>query len=414
MSGHREYYDVLGVSSSASQKEIKTAYRKKALQYHPDKCKGDKDEAAKKFQKIANAYEELKDENTRANYDKFGPTMGKNKSSNTPNPHDIFKHFFNGGVPGFQGFQGFGGTNKSKSKKGKTIHSVLHVPLKDFYNGLEKKIAVTRKRKCVTCDGHGGDICKRVSCQMCRGVGMINERRQIGPGFIQQFSRPCPQCKGKGQSIPTEFKCKPCNGVGIVPKKDVFNITIPAGAPDGYTITLFQEGDEYPGCLPGDIVLKIKMSKDPQFERIGNDDLLLSCDVCLSHALGDHDFKITHMDGRMLHIIKSSEDILSPQCIRQIPNEGMPILNSPAERGTLFVQFKIIFPTRLETDQRRKLKDIFKNDTPTPSVTRKETESYIDCVLEPAKYNVSNKKFNSTSSSQHFEQNFSQQRCQQQ
>lgn len=349
MTKHTEYYDILGITPNASERDIKKAYRKLAMKYHPDKNKDDTS-AAEKFANISSAYEVLSDENKRKQYDQFGKD-GKRAQFHRGNPHDIFSTFFGGGGHPFGQSRQQG---PRKAAKGKSVTTVLRVSLSDLYTGVERKIAITRKRKCATCKGVGGDPSKLKTCALCRGSGNIVERKQIGPGFIQQCSRTCPSCSGKGKSFAPNSCCVQCSGKQYIDKKDIFKIDIPPGAPPGHTITLYQEGDETNCVLAGDIVLKIEESPNDQFTRRG-DNLYMIQHVPLHEALGQYSFTINHLNGDKVHIRKDDDDILSPDAVRCIDGKGMPSHKQPGSFGKLVILFKVDFPQKLTPKQREQL-----------------------------------------------------------
>lgn len=335
---HKEYYDTLGVPTTATLKEIKKAYRKMALKYHPDKNKDDPN-SAERFAKISTAYDTLSDDKKRRQYDRFGKNIGR--SSAGSNPHDMFARFFNQSH-----FQQSSQRRKTVPVKGRTTVNNIHVSLNDLFTGVQKKIAITRKRKCVPCKGIGGDATKLNTCSACRGTGTINEQRRIGPGFIQQIIRACTHCAGTGKIFAPGGKCLHCNGAKYVDKKDVFKVDIPPGASTGFTVTLFQEGDETNCKVAGDIVLKVVQIPHDKFTRRG-DNLYTVHHVPLLHALGAYSFSITHLDGTTVNMKKNKDDILSPDTVRSIPGKGMPSLNQMGTFGKLVILFKIDFPQKL-------------------------------------------------------------------
>lgn len=341
MTRHKEYYDTLRVATTATQKEIKKAYRKMALKYHPDKNKDDPN-AAERFAKLSTAYETLGDEAKRRQYDRFGTGTGRQSSGFAgTNPQDMFARFFHRQSHFSQSQQ-----HRAVPAKGKTTVNNIRVSLNDLFTGVQKKIAITRKRKCVSCQGVGGDASKLDSCPVCRGVGMVNERRQVGPGFIQQITRPCSNCSGKGTLFAPGGKCLHCNGAKCVDKKDVFTINIPPGASAGFTFTLYQEGDETNCKVAGDIVLKVVEIPHDTFTRRG-DNLYIVHHVPLLNALGAYAFSIQHLDGTTIKIQKNTNDILSPDTVRSVPGKGMPSVNNVGTSGKLVILFKIDFPKKL-------------------------------------------------------------------
>jgi len=378
MPNSTEFYDLLHIKSDATQKEIKKAYRKLALKYHPDKNNGDKS-AEEMFQRISRAYEVLSDDTTRKQYDQFGPDFEKqNHGMRGQNPHDIFASFF-----GRHGMPGMRTRPPSGPRKNKSTKSILTVDLEVLYTGLTKKIAITRKRCCVSCKGEGGDVSKRVICPLCKGVGKVHERRQIGPGFIQQMIRPCNKCRGKGRFFPIEAICSACKGNQIVMKKDIFEIEILPGTKDGHCFTLFQEGDELPGTntIPGDVILQLKTKQHHTFTRKGHN-LYMIHHVPLHYALSEYSFEIQHLDKRTLKFLKSANDILSPDCVRCIKNEGMPCGNGAQERGDLVILFKVDFPTALTSEQQSQIKKTFEVLRVPPSYKKNTNDAMCEYVLQ--------------------------------
>lgn len=370
MTRHREYYDTLGVSTTATQKEIKKAYRKMALKYHPDK-NADDSTAAERFAKISTAYETLGDEAKRRQYDQFGKNSSGRPSSDFPgtNPHNIFSTFFNRQSNFRQPSR-----HRNVPAKGKTTINNIRVSLMDLFTGVKKKIAITRKRKCVPCKGVGGDATKLMVCNFCKGSGTISERRQVGPGFIQQITRPCGQCAGKGKSFAPGGKCLHCNGEKCVNKKDVFTIDIPPGASSGFTVTLYQEGDESNCKVAGDIILKVVETAHETFTRRG-DNLYIVHHVPLLNALGTYAFSITHLDGTTIKILKKEDDIIAPDFVRSVPDKGMPSLSNVGTYGKLVILFKVDFPKKLLEHHKLLLRQL----------TRDERVSHDDksLLLEP-------------------------------
>lgn len=370
MTRHREYYDALGVPTTATQKEIKKAYRKMALKYHPDKNKDDP-KAAERFAQLSTAYETLSDEAKRRQYDRFGKDSGGSSQGFAGNtPHDMFARFFHQQSP-------FGSRRHQRRDipaKGKTTVNNIRVSLNDLFTGVQKKIAITRKRKCVSCKGIGGDASKLETCFVCNGIGVVNERRQVGPGFIQQITRPCTRCSGNGKYFAQGGKCLHCNGSKCVDKRDVFTIDIPPGASGGFTVTLYQEGDETNCKVAGDIVLKVVEIPHDTFCRRG-DNLYLVHHVPLLNALGTYSFTIKHLDGTSIHIRKGENDILSPDTVRSVPGKGMPSLNQVDTYGKLVILFKVDFPKKLLEHHKLLLRQFSVND--------RNTSNPAPILLEP-------------------------------
>ena len=219
-----KFYDILGVSPTATEQELKKAYRKMALKYHPDK----NPDAGDKFKEISQAYEVLSDAEKREVYDEFGEQGikeqggGRGGGAGFSSPMDMFNMFFGGGMPGGGGGGGGGrGGRGSRSKTKPMVHK-LAVSLEDLYNGMVRKLAANRDIKCEACDGKGGD--RVTTCATCKGQGMRVQTRQIGPGMIQQMQMPCDKCGAKGEVVDPKSVCKECKGKRTIREKKILEV----------------------------------------------------------------------------------------------------------------------------------------------------------------------------------------------
>lgn len=277
----RDYYEVLGVSKTATADELKKAYRKKALQYHPDRNPGDKD-AEEKFKEAAEAYDVLSDPNKRARYDQFGHNMGQSFGGGGGfggggmSMEDIFSHFGDifGGGAGFGGFGGFGGATGARARRrtprGSDLRIKVRLTLKEIAEGVSKTLKIPRYVACDKCNGTGAkDGNAYTSCSRCHGSGTIVTTQQTILGTMQSTAI-CPDCHGEGRII-TE-KCSHCSGEGVVRKEEVVSFNIPAGVAEGMVLTLKGKGNAARhGGVNGDLLVVIEEEKDPELIRDGND-----------------------------------------------------------------------------------------------------------------------------------------------
>ena len=280
----RDYYEILGVQKSATADELKKAYRKMALKYHPDKNPGDK-EAEEKFKEAAEAYDVLSDPNKRAKYDQWGHSMGPSGfgggggggfHAGGMSMEDIFSQFgdiFGGGS--FGGFGGFGSAaggspRRRRQPRGSDLRIKVKLTLKEIAEGITKKLKIPRYVKCQHCNGTGAkDGTAFQTCQRCHGTGVIEHIQQtfLGP---MQSSATCPDCNGEGKTITQ--KCQYCNGEGIVRQEEVVEFSIPAGVTDGMTLSLKGKGNAARhGGVNGDLLVVVEEIPDPDLIRDGND-----------------------------------------------------------------------------------------------------------------------------------------------
>ncbi|XP_061341924.1 chaperone protein dnaJ A6-like isoform X2 [Gastrolobium bilobum] len=331
-----KYYDVLGVSKSASEDEIKKAYRKAAMKNHPDKG-GDPE----KFKELSQAYEVLSDAEKREMYDQYGEDalkegMGGGGSFN--NPFDIFESFFGGGA----GFAG-GSSRGRRQKHGEDVVHSLKVSLEDVYNGTTKKLSLSRNVLCSKCKGKGSKSGTAGRCFGCQGTGMKITRRQIGMGMIQQMQHVCPECRGTGEVISERDRCPQCKGNKVSQEKKVLEVNVEKGMQQGQKIVFEGQADEAPDTITGDIVFVVQVKEHPRFRR-EHDDLYIDQNLTLSEALCGFQFAVTHLDGRQLLIKSNPGEVIRPGQHKAINDEGMPQHNRPFIKGRLFIKFNVDFP----------------------------------------------------------------------
>ncbi|MCS7018061.1 MAG: molecular chaperone DnaJ [Cytophagales bacterium] len=269
MAAKRDYYDILGVSRNASAEEIKKAYRRTAIKYHPDKNPGDK-EAEEKFKEAAEAYEVLSDPEKRARYDRFGH-QGVNGgfSGGGFNVEDIFSQF--GDILNNSPFEDFFGRSSGRRttrRKGTNLRIKLKLTLQEIANGTEKKVKVRRQVACKSCNGTGAKNANSfVNCTTCNGSGQV---RQVVHTMLGQMisTSTCPACNGEGKII--SERCSSCGGDGTVSEEEVISIKIPAGVEDGMQLQMSGKGNFPPrGGVPGDLLVVVEEEEDPVLKREG-------------------------------------------------------------------------------------------------------------------------------------------------
>jgi len=333
-----EFYDRLGVTPETNKEDIKKAYRKLAVKFHPDKNPNNP-EAVEKFKEISEAYEVLSDDNKRQMYDKYGKDGLREGGFAAHSAQDIFEQFFGGGFGSF-----FGGGGARGPRRTEDIVHELQVTLEDLYRGKTTKLSVTRNVICQTCTGNGTKSgVTGGKCKTCDGRGVRVIIKQIGPGMIQQMQTVCNECGGKGETIKEEDKCKDCKGKKVTKEKKILNVYVDKGMKHGQKIVFSGESDEAPGQEPGDIIFVLIEKKHEVFKRNGND-LYIEATIPLIEALGGFAFSIKHLDDRNLLIKSDKGDVITPGEVRMLANEGMPIHKRPMENGNLYIQFTIEFP----------------------------------------------------------------------
>ncbi|XP_052899766.1 dnaJ homolog subfamily A member 4-like [Anopheles moucheti] len=325
------FYDILGVPPSCTPEELKKAYRKLALKYHPDKNPNE----GEKFKQISMAYEVLSDPEKKAIYDEGGETaikQGTGGGGDFHSPMDIFHMFFNGGFTG----------RKSERKSSNLIHT-LGVTLEELYTGTKRKLALQKNVICETCEGIGGKRGASQKCAPCRGTGVITKVQKIAPGLVQQCEERCRNCRGLGETIDDKDRCKECNGRKTVRVRKLLEVEVDKGMKDEQRIVLKGEGDQEPDHRPGDIVLVLEEKPHAVFKRTGQD-LLANVKLQLSEALCGFRKVIKTLDGRDIVIQTFPGEVVKHCSTKCVMGEGMPLLRTPSEKGRLIIQFVVEFP----------------------------------------------------------------------
>ncbi|KAI5258766.1 chaperone protein dnaJ [Aureobasidium subglaciale] len=336
-----KFYETLGVDPSASEAQLKSAYRKGALKYHPDK--NPSPEAAEKFKELSHAYEILADSEKRQLYDQYGEEgLEQGGMGGGMNAEDLFSQFFGGGG-GFGGMfgGGGGGMRESGPKKARTIHHVHKVSLEDMYKGKISKLALQKSVMCPKCDGRGGKDGAVKTCTGCNGQGMKMMMRQMGP-MIQRFQTVCPDCNGEGEIIREKDRCKQCHGKKTTVERKVLHVHVDKGVQSGTKIDFRGEGDQMPGVEPGDVQFEIEQKPHARFQRKG-DDLFYQAEIDLLTALAGGAIYIEHLDERWLTVEIKPGEVISPGEIKVIRGQGMPSYRHH-DFGNLYIQFDVKFP----------------------------------------------------------------------
>ncbi|KAJ5712879.1 Type I HSP40 co-chaperone [Penicillium malachiteum] len=352
-----KFYDCLGVPPTASDTQLRSAYKKGALKFHPDK-NADNPEAAEKFKELSHAYEILSDGEKRQIYDQYGEEgLEHGGGGGGMNAEDLFSQFFGGGGGGFGGMFG-GGMRETGPKKARTIHHVHKVNLEDIYKGKVSKLALQKSVICAGCDGRGGKDGAVKECTGCNGSGMKTMMRQMGP-MIQRFQTVCPDCNGEGEIIREKDRCKRCTGKKTIVERKVLHVHVDKGVRDGHKIEFRGEGDQMPGVLPGDVVFEIEQKPHARFQRKG-DDLFYQAEIDLLTALAGGSIHIEHLDERWMTVNIAPGEVIVPDAIKVIPGQGMPSFRHH-DHGNLYIKFDVKFP---EKDQLQNL-DLLEKVLPT-------------------------------------------------
>ena len=353
MSGKRDYYEILGVSREATKEEIKRAYRKLAMQYHPDRNKSP--DAEEKFKEISEAYGVLSDDEKKRQYDMFGHTGVSQRYTR----EDIFRTIDFDDIFGDMGFGGFesiferffGGnpfsqrTYRQGSVRGSDLSYILDVSFEEAFSGVEKTIHIPRMEKCGACHGTGAKPgTSSITCLTCNGSGQVRYTRKIGFGQFTTVTT-CSRCRGEGKII--ENPCPTCHG-GIVKKKRRITLKIPPGVDTGSRIRLSGEGDAgRKGGPPGDLYVVVRVKPHDFFVREG-DDLLCEVPITFSQVALGAEMEISVLDGRT--VIRVPSGIQSGTLLR-LRGKGMPRLRGYG-RGDLHVRIVVKTPKKLSKEEK--------------------------------------------------------------
>ncbi len=369
-----DYYSLLGIARDADQNEIKKAYRKLAMEYHPDRNPGNQ-EAEEKFKQIGEAYAVLSDPQKRAEYDRFGRAgargaggFGGFSGGFSGDPFDIFREVFGGG---FGDIFGMGGSGQARSAKrrGADLQLRLKLTLEEIATGVKKKIKLKKQVDCDTCDGTGKSPgTSKVSCPACHGRGEVAYRQ----GFFT-VTQTCQRCGGEGSII--DKPCPTCHGDGRVRGDAQIEIDVPAGIAEGQYLTVRGEGNVGPrGGPPGDVLIIIEETEHEYFERHG-DDIIFNLNLSFPQVVLGADVEVPTLEGKAMITIPAGTQ--SGKILR-MKNKGIPRLNS-YKRGDELIKVHVWTPTKIGNKEKSLLKELAKFDSIQP---RNDDKSFFERMKE--------------------------------
>ncbi|MGE0091136.1 MAG: molecular chaperone DnaJ [Bacteroidales bacterium] len=375
----RDYYEVLGVTKNASAEEIKKAYRKMAIKYHPDKNPGDHD-AEEKFKEAAEAYDVLSNSDKKARYDQFGHA-GMNGASGGGfsggfSMEDIFSQFgdiFGGHFGGFGGFGGFGSQSRGgrRVNRGSDIRIRVKMDLKEIAHGTEKKVKINKQVACIACSGKGAKSEADIStCSTCNGTGQVTRVTQTFLGTMQTASV-CPTCNGEGKVI--SKPCNVCSGSGLVKEAEEITFKIPAGVAQGMQLTIQGKGNAAKrGGINGDLLVVIEEEVHPELQRDGND-LIYSLFISVPDAIIGTDAEIPSVDGKLR--IKVEPGTQSGKILR-LRGKGLPDVNGYSN-GDLLVYIQVWTPKKIDKNEKELLEKLKSSPNFKPN-PEKEDRNFFD------------------------------------
>ena len=380
----RDYYEVLGVDKNASADEIKKAYRKLAIKYHPDKNPGDK-AAEERFKEAAEAYSVLSDADKKARYDQFGHAgvegAGPDFSGGFGNLNDILNDLFGGAFGGgFGGFSGFGGgfgggrggQRQQRVYRGRDIRVRVKLTLEEIARGVEKDITIEKSVPCTECGGKGAKNSSDIkTCPACNGTGQVQRVVNSFLGQTVTYST-CQQCGGEGKIITNP--CRSCGGTGLVRKRETIKVKIPAGVEAGMQLTIQGEGHAAKNNgINGDLLVVIEEQEHPNLKREGNN-LYYTKIISLPDAILGAEVEVPSLDGP--YKIKVDAGTQSGTVIR-LRNKGLPTVNGYGGTGDMYVKIAVWIPKKLEKDEKALVESLRGKESFKPNPT-KEDRNFFD------------------------------------
>ena len=379
MAGKRDYYEVLGLQKGASADDIKGAYRKAALKWHPDRwvsgTDAEKKTAEEKFKEASEAYSVLSDPDKRAKYDQFGfagvdGAAGQDWSQGFGNLNDILNNLFGGafggfgGFGGFEGFSGFGGQQGPRTQRGRDIRTRVRLTLEEIATGCEKEVTIERNRPCPDCDGRGARNASDVkTCPTCKGTGQVQNVTNTLFGRTLTYST-CPHCNGTGKVVSNP--CSRCKGTGLVRQKATVKVRIPAGVEDGTQLTLRGEGHAAPqGGVSGDLLVIVEEQPHAQLKRDGNN-LFYTQVISVADAMLGGEIQIPALDGPTRLKLEPGTQSGTVQRLR---GKGLPTVSNYGlgGRGDLYVKILVWIPRKLSRSEREAVEKMRDSLRPDPN-----------------------------------------------
>lgn len=382
MAAKRDYYEVLGLSKGASVDEIKSAYRKLALQWHPDKwvngTDAEKKTAEEKFKEASEAYSVLSDPDKKAKYDQFGHAGVEGETGGFDfsgfNLNDLLNNIFGGGFGGFGGgfggFSGFGGGGQAQQRvyRGRDIRTRVRLTLEEIAKGVEKEVTIERNEPCPDCGGKGAKNASDIqTCPDCHGTGQVQRVSNSFFGQTVTYST-CPRCGGEGKII--KNPCRTCGGTGLVRKKATVKVTIPAGVEDGMQLSVRGAGHAAKnGGVSGDLLVVIEEIPHSQLKRDGQN-LFYTQILSVMDAMLGTEVTVPCLDGS--YKIKVEPGTQSGSIVR-LRGRGMPAVKGYGSgTGDLYVKFLVWIPKKLNRSEKEMLESIRRNPTFTPDLSRED------------------------------------------
>lgn len=346
LTSQMDYYQLLGITKTATQSEIKKAYYKKAQIFHPDKNK--ESDAEEKFKEVSEAYDVLSDEQKRKMYDLYG----KNGPPQTFDPFDMMGNMF----------------HNNKPTRVQSIDIQVDVTLLEFFSGTTKIVKYKKYQKCAGCDGKGSKK-PLEACKTCKGQGKVTSQQRVGPMVLNSVNL-CPDCNGEGKYIKPKDLCKGCQGRRYLERDTELKVEIEAGMSNSERLSYFGAGHEQEGLITGDVIVSLNQLTDDTFERRGND-LYIHKSIDLIKALTGTNICVNTINGNVINI--KSKDVIEPESYKKIPLLGMPIKNT-GDFGDLYILFHVSL--KMTDCQRQRCVAIFGATTNT--VTNQVTVENVD------------------------------------